>query len=193
MLRAMLAGVVMALGAPLGTSAMAAELNADGLHVAPWIEETFLDLREDLGDATANGQRFAVIVEQRGCIYCTRMHEEVFSDPEIAEILEDDFFVVRLNMHGALEATDFDGEAMEERELVRRWRNMFTPTMMFFRAEVPEGATGAEAAVVTMPGAFEKGTMFDLLTWVLAEGYDGEEDFQRYHARMINARREAGN
>jgi hypothetical protein len=44
MLRAMLTGAVLALCAP----AAAAELNADGLHVAPWIEETFLDLREDL-------------------------------------------------------------------------------------------------------------------------------------------------
>ncbi|MFW5655584.1 MAG: thioredoxin family protein [Roseicyclus sp.] len=189
MLRAILTGAVLALGAP----AAAVEVNADGLHVAPWIEETFLDLREDLAEAGADGRRLAIIVEQRGCIYCTRMHEEVFVDPEIAELLSEDFYVVRLNMHGALEATDFDGAAMEERELVRRWRNMFTPTMMFFRQDVPDGVTGAEAAVVTMPGAFERGTMLDLLTWVLEEGHDGEEDFQRYHARMVNARRESGN
>jgi thioredoxin-related protein len=129
-----------------------------------------------------------VIVEQRGCIYCTKMHEEVFVQPRISELLEEEYYVVRLNMHGALEAVDFDGEAMEERDLVRRWRNMFTPTMLFFRQEVPEGMTGAEAAVVTMPGAFEGNTMFDLLNWVLAEGYDGEEDFQRYRARLINER-----
>jgi hypothetical protein len=105
------------------------------------------------GDSQCAGQRFVVIVEQRGCIYCTRMHEEVFVEPRIAQLLDEEFFVVRLNMHGSLEAVDFDGEAMEERDLVRRWRNMFTPTMHFFRDEVPEGMTGAEAAVVTMPGA----------------------------------------
>jgi thioredoxin-related protein len=43
--------------------------------------DTFLDLREDLETANAQGQRFVVIVEQRGCIYCTRMHEEVFVEP----------------------------------------------------------------------------------------------------------------
>ena len=188
-MRAILLGAVLALGSPSG----AAELNADGLHVAPWIEETFLDLREDLAEATAQGKRFAVIVEQRGCIYCTKMHEEVFVDPRIAEMLDEDYYVVRLNMHGALEAVDFDGTAMEERDLVRRWRNMFTPTMMFFREDVPEDMTGAEAAVVTMPGAFEKFTMMNLLTWVLEEGYDGEEDFQRYHARRIETLMEAEN
>jgi thioredoxin-related protein len=96
-------------------------------------------------------------------------------------------------MHGSLEAVDFDGEAMEERDLVRRWRNMFTPTMHFFSDEVPDGMTGAEAAVVTMPGAFEVETMFNLLNWVLQEGYDGEEDFQRYHARLLNERQETEN
>lgn len=189
----MLRGIAVGLALTMTGPAFAAELGDDGLHIAPWIEETFLDLREDLATANAEGQRFAVIVEQRGCIYCTRMHEEVFVDPRIAQLLDEEFYVVRLNMHGSLEAVDFDGTAMEERDLVRRWRNMFTPTMHFFRAEVPEGMTGAEAAVVSMPGAFEVGTMYNLLNWVLEEGYDGEEDFQRYHARMISERSEQEN
>jgi thioredoxin-related protein len=66
---------------------------------------------------------------------CTRRSS---SSLDIAQLLDEEFFVVRLNMHGSLEAVDFDGEAMEERDLVRRWRNMFTPTMHFFRDEVPE-------------------------------------------------------
>jgi thioredoxin-related protein len=189
MLRAIAVGLALTLAGP----AVCAEIGEDGLHIAPWIEDTFLDLREDLETANAQGQRFVVIVEQRGCIYCTRMHEEVFVEPRIAQLLDEQFYVVRLNMHGSLEAVDFDGEAMEERDLVRRWRNMFTPTIHFFRDEVPDGVTGAEAAVVTMPGAFEVETMFNLLNWVLQEGYDGEEDFQRYHARLFNERMQAEN
>ena len=104
----------------------------------------FRDLREDLAEATANGQRLAIIIEQRGCIYCTTMHEEVYVEPDILEMLSEDFFFVRLNMHGSTEVTDFDGELMEEREIVRRWRNLFTPTILFFPTEVPEGITGAE-------------------------------------------------
>ena len=43
---------------------------------------------------------------------------------------------------------------------------------------------------VTGPGAFSPGTTFDLLTWVKEERYldQSEEDFQRYHARMIRER-----
>ena len=172
--------------------AAATELGDDGLHVVPWVETTFFDLREDLADATAAGQRLLVMIEQRGCIYCTHMHEEVYPTPVIETLLNDAFFVVRLNMHGSAEVIDFDGEVMEERDISRRWRNMFTPALMFFPETVDEGVTGAEAAVVTMPGAFGVGTLHDLMIWVLEHGYEGEEDFQRYHARMITERAESG-
>jgi thioredoxin-related protein len=172
--------------------AASAEVGDDGLHVVPWIETTFLDLREDLADANAAGQRLLVMVEQRGCIYCTHMHEEVYPTEVIEALLTDAFYVVRINMHGSAEVIDFDGEAMEERDLARRWRNMFTPTLMFFPEEVEAGLTGAEATVAMMPGAFGVGTLHDLMNWVLAHGYDGEEDFQRYHARMISERAATG-
>ena len=76
-------------------------------------------LREDLAEATANGQRLMVMIEQRGCIYCSRMHEEVWVVPDILQMLEEEFYVVRINMHGSTEVTDFDGETMEEREIAR--------------------------------------------------------------------------
>lgn len=183
----------MILGATLALSGTArAELGDDGLHVAPWLNQTFMDLREDLGDATAQGKRFAVIIEQRGCIYCSRMHEEVWIEPDILQLLEEEFFFVRINMHGSTEVTDFDGETMEERQIARRWRNLFTPTILFFPEDVPEGLTGIEAAAVVMPGAFGRWTTFNMLNWVLEQGYDGEEDFQRYHARMFAEQAAAG-
>ncbi len=60
----------------------AAELGDDGLHKTDWMRDTFKDLREDLEDANVEGKRLMVMIEQRGCIYCTRMHEQVFPRPE---------------------------------------------------------------------------------------------------------------
>lgn len=62
----------------LALPASGTELGEDGLHKTDWMRNTFKDLREDLEEANAEGKRLAVIVEQRGCIYCTKMHEEVF-------------------------------------------------------------------------------------------------------------------
>ncbi|MFG6582986.1 thioredoxin family protein [Sulfitobacter sp. 1A12779] len=168
----------------------AAELGDDGLHKTPWMRDTFKDLREDLEEARGEDKRLMLMFEQRGCIYCTKMHEEVFPTPEIADYIDENYFVVQLNLHGDIEVTDFDGETLSEKQMARKWGILFTPTLMFLPHEVPEEATVPQAAVAVMPGAFGKGTTLDMLTWVNEERYalDGDEDFQRYHARMIQER-----
>ena len=166
---------------PLG----ATPLGDDGLHKATWMHDTFKALREDLAEAEAEGKRLALIIEQRGCIYCARMHEEIFPMPEIDALLNEDFFVVQINMFGDVEVTDFDGETLSEKDMVRKWGALFTPTLMFFPDDVPEGQSAAQAAVATVPGAFGKWTTLNMLTWVLEEGYTTDEPFQKYHARKF--------
>ena len=168
----------------------AAELGDDGLHKTPWMRETFKDLREDLEEANGEGKRLVLFFEQRGCIYCTKMHEEVFPRPEVSQYIEDNYFVVQLNLHGDVEVTDFDGETLPEKDMARKWRVLFTPTILFLPEEVGEGATAPEAAVAAMPGAFGAGTTLDMFTWVNEKRYalDNGEDFQRYHARRIQER-----
>jgi thioredoxin-related protein len=171
--------------------AIGAEIGDDGLHKTDWMRETFKDLREDLAEANAEGKRLILIVEQRGCVYCTEMHEKVFPREDIASYLRENYFVVQMNLHGSIEMTDFDDDVRQERDMTRKWRLMFTPTMMFFPEEVPEGMTAPEAAVVVMPGAFYADTLINLLTWVNEKRYENEnEDFQRYHARMLQERGE---
>ncbi|RYH10712.1 thioredoxin [Tropicimonas sp. IMCC6043] len=174
------------LAAPLAL----AEIGDDGLHKEPWMRDTFKDLREDLEEANAEGLRLMLIFEQRGCIYCKKMHEEVFSKPEISDYIAENFFVVQLNMHGQTEVTDFDGEVLTESDMAKKWRLMFTPLILFLPEDLPEDMSAAEAAVATMPGAFGASTTGDLLVWVAEKGYEGEEDFQRYHARKLAERRE---
>jgi thioredoxin-related protein len=167
--------------------AHAVELGDDGLHKTDWQRDTFLDLRDDLAEANAEGKRLLIMFEQRGCIYCTRMHEEVFPDPKIAAMLRDTYFVVQMNLFGDIEVTDFDGTTLPEKEMAQRWGVMFTPTLMFLPEEVPEGLSAARASVATMPGAFGKGTTAALLTWVHDHGYESGEHFQKYLARTMQA------
>ena len=162
-----------------------AEMGDDGLHKAPWMRDTFKDLSEDLADANAEGKRLMVIIEQRGCIYCKKMHEDVFSVVKIADYIEKNFFVVQINMFGDVEVTDFDGTILPEKEMVRRWGALFTPSVMFFPEEVVEDVSANQAAVATMPGAFGKHTTFNMLNWVVEHGYAGDESFQKYHARKF--------
>lgn len=163
----------------------AAEIGDDGLHKAAWMRDTFKDLGEDLAEATAEGKRLMVIVEQRGCIYCKKMHEEVFVVPEVSQYIEDNFFVVQINMFGDVEVTDFDGETLPEKDMVKRWGALFTPSIYFFPEQVDGSKSAAQEAVATMPGAFGRWTTFNMLTWVVEKGYEGDEPFQKYHARKF--------
>lgn len=171
-------------------SAYAAELGDDGLHKTDWMRDTFKDMAEDLAEANDEGKRLLIMFEQRGCIYCTKMHKEVFPNEEITAMIEDNFFVVQLNLYGDVEVTDFDGETLSEKDMARKWGILFTPTMMFIDDTVDAGKTAPQAAVASMPGAFGKGTTLDMLTWVAEKRYalDNGEDFQRYHARRIQER-----
>ena len=164
----------------------AAELGDDGLHKAAWMRDTFKDLREDLAEANAEGKRLAIIFEQRGCIYCKQMHEEVFPDSEVDSFIRENYFVIQMNMFGDVEVTDFDGEALPEKEMARKWGLMFTPTLMFFPEEVSEGVAAPQAAVAVMPGAFKKGTTLAMLRWVVEKGYETDEPFQKYLARQLS-------
>lgn len=165
--------------------AMAVELGDDGLHKPDWLRETFKDLREDLAEANSEGKRLLISVEQRGCIYCTKMHEEVFPDPKIDALIRDHYFVVQMNLFGDVEVTDFDGTVLSEKDMATRWGVMFTPTLIFLPETVADGATAADAAVAMMPGAFGKGTTAALLTWVRDRRYESGEHFQKFLAEQM--------
>ena len=177
----------------LGNMVAAATVGDDGLHIQPWIRDTFKDLQEDLDEANEEGKRLAIFFEQRGCIYCTKMHESVYPDPELSNYIDENFFVIQLNLHGDLEVVDFDGNTLTEKQIARKWGILFTPSVIFLPEEVEEGKTAIQSAVAMMPGAFGRGTTLDMFTWVNEKLYelDSDEDFQRYHARRINERRAA--
>ena len=174
-------------------SAFAAQIGDDGLHKQSWMRDTFKDLREDLDEANLEGKRLVLMFEQRGCVYCSKMHKDVYSREKVSNYIDENFFVVQLNLHGDLEVTDFDGEILSEKAMARKWNILFTPTVLYLPQEVGEGLTATQAAVSFMPGAWSAATTIDMLTWVKEELYllDNGEDFQRYHARRFNERKAA--
>jgi thioredoxin-related protein len=173
--------------------AFSTEIGDDGLHKQNWMRDTFKDLREDLDEANMEGKRLVLMFEQRGCIYCSKMHKDVYSRDNVSNYIDENFFVVQLNLHGDLEVTDFDGEVLSEKAMARKWNILFTPTVLYLPQEVDDNLTATEASVSFMPGAWSAGTTLDMLTWVNEERYllNSGEDFQRYHARRINERKAA--
>lgn len=182
----------LAFNAVLALPALSVEIGDDGLHKQDWFSITFRDIAEDIEEAAAEGKRLAIVYEQRGCIYCRKLHEELLADPEVRDFIKAHFKVVQYNMFGDEEVTDLDGEVLTEKTAARKWGYVFTPTIVFLPEEPPEGKSVAEAAAATMPGAFGKWVFLHMFEWVAQKGYENGEHFQKYHARRLAELRAAG-
>jgi thioredoxin-related protein len=115
----------------------------DGLYTESWFLQSFLDLSDDLSETTAQGKRFVIMWELKGCPYCRETHFVNFADPEIRNYVRSNFVVLQLNIQGSRKVTDFDGQELEERELARKYGVRFTPTFQFF-GENPEALAQLE-------------------------------------------------
>lgn len=171
-----------------------ADVGPDGLHSESWFKESFLDLPADLKEADEAGKRLVVIIEQSGCVYCRKVHEEVLSDPWVSNYIRENFDVVQLNMFGDRPVTDFDGVELPEKEIVQRWGIIFTPTVVFFPAFSANSSkqSGAELSIAQMPGLFGKLTFRDMFEWIASDAYRHEPNFQRFHIKKLADYRASG-
>lgn len=162
----------------------------DGIYHQGWFAQSFLDLKEDHGEARAAGQRLAIIFEQRGCIYCTRMHTEVLALKYVNEYVRANYRIVQFDLWGAREVTDFDGAKLPEKKLAERWGVLFTPTVVFFKDDLAglDRQWGAPLEVARMHLGIGAGTFYDMFVWVAARVYEHDRNFQRFHLERMAER-----
>jgi thioredoxin-related protein len=118
-----------------------ATLTDDGLYHEPWFLQSLLELADDLDGAAAQGKRFAILWELRGCPYCRDTHLINFARPDIADFIKARFDILQLNIIGAREVVDFDGEKLSEKQFAQKYGVRFTPTFQFF----PDASAGLAA------------------------------------------------
>jgi thioredoxin-related protein len=165
------------------------QLAEDGLYQQSWFVQSFLHLEEDYAEAEKSGKRFAVIFEQRGCIYCTRMHKEVLSQRFVNDYVRENFHIVQLNLWGSREVVDFDGTRLPEKKLAERWGVLYTPTIVFYKDGLSAFAgKWPPLEVARLPLGFEADTFYDIFTWVRAKVYEQDGSFQRFHVARHNER-----
>lgn len=180
----------------LASGPVAAEtrLGDDGLYTQDWFATSLLDLRDDLTEAAAAGKRLAVIWEQKGCPYCRDLHTINLADPKAADWIRQRYHILQLNLFGDREVTDFDGKVLPEKELARRWRVTFTPSILYFpeTLEQTRGKPGHEIEVARMPGYFRPFHFISMFEYVWDKRYAGDQDFQRYIHEKAAANQAAG-
>ena len=99
-----------------------------------WFKVSFLDLFEDIEDATDNNKRLLVYYYQDGCPYCKKLLEENFSQREISDKTQEYFDVVSINLWGDKEVTVGD-KTYTEKEFAEALKVQYTPTLLFFNED----------------------------------------------------------
>jgi len=97
-----------------------------------WFKESFLDLREDLNEASSAGKRIMLFFHQDGCPYCNALVERNLAQKNIKEYMQKNFDVIAINMWGDREVTYVNGKQYSEKKLAEGLRVQFTPTLLFY-------------------------------------------------------------
>jgi len=95
-----------------------------------WFKNSFLDIREDINEAAANGRRVMLYFYQDGCPYCAKLIQDNYTQRSIIEKTRKYFDVIAINMWGDREVTDLAGNTVTEKQFARAARVMFTPTLL---------------------------------------------------------------
>ncbi len=105
-------------------------------HSAPdWFKESFLEIQDDVDEATENSRHVLLFFQLNGCPYCDRMlHESFESDPYMSEI-QNHFDVIAINVKGDREIAFNEDTSVTEKELSEILNVRATPAIMFLNSE----------------------------------------------------------
>lgn len=121
----------LAQGAATGPAELEPGMQNPGYQEKPdWFKQSFLDIREDLADATAGDRRLILYFYQDGCPYCVKLLQEGLGDKAIGTLARERFDWIAINLWGDREVIGFTGESTSEKQLAADLKVQFTPTLL---------------------------------------------------------------
>lgn len=160
-------------------SARAQEPSPHAIDIPPWFANTFLDVKEDVGDAAREGRRLMVYFGQDGCPYCKLLMVNNFAQKSIVDKARRHFVAVAINMWGDREVTWTDGRTRSEKEFARFLDVQFTPTLLFF---------DEQGKVVARLNGYYPPNRFEAVLDYVAGRHEREQALSDYLARNVRER-----
>ena len=117
--------------ASVSTSLQSDMVNPGYQEKPAWFKESFLDLREDVDEATKNKKRVLLYFYQDGCPYCAKLLQDNLGQKKLADKTRKYFDVIAINMWGDKEVTDLTGKLTTEKKFTEQMKVMYTPTLVF--------------------------------------------------------------
>jgi len=149
--------------------------NPGSIEFPAWFKNSFMDIAEDIAEATAENKRLVLFFYQDGCPYCKKLIEFNFTQHDIVDKARATVDVLAINMWGDREVTWLDGEAMSEKEFAKKMRVMFTPTMLFL---------DEQGKVALRINGYYKPAKFKAALEYVAQHGEKKERFAEYYQRV---------
>jgi len=103
-------------------------------HSMPeWFKQSFMDIPEDISEATEEDKHFMMFMTLKFCPYCTKMLNENFVQTADNYLyLKKNFDVVGIDIRGSKEITLDEDTTLSEIEYATSLNIQYTPTILFF-------------------------------------------------------------
>lgn len=150
------------------------------VEMPTWFKSSFLDIKDDIAEATKSGKRVMIYFHQDGCPYCAKLVNDNFKDKETVDYLAKHFDSLDINMWGDRDITGLDGKRYNEKSYSASLKVWFTPTILFF------DETGKIALRIN--GYYPKDKFLIALRYV-AEKKNTKLTFSEYYKQFSNTKK----
>jgi thioredoxin-related protein len=101
-------------------------------HTLPgWFKESFLEIADDVDEATEEGRHVLLFFDLNGCPYCDRMLEESFEKDPLASYIQANFDTIAINIQGDREIAFNEEISVTEKQLGEILKVYSTPALVF--------------------------------------------------------------
>jgi thioredoxin-related protein len=102
-------------------------------HSMPeWFKNSFLEINDDIEEATENNKHLMLFMTLKFCPYCTKMLETNFVEgTKLQPYIKKNFDVIGIDIKGSKEIALNEDTTMTESEYARELKVQYTPTLLF--------------------------------------------------------------
>ncbi len=101
-------------------------------HEAPgWFKESFLEIADDVDEATEEGRHVLLFFQLNDCPYCDRMLEESFETDPLTSYIQQHFDSIAINVRGDRDIAFNEEISVTEKELSEILEVRATPAILF--------------------------------------------------------------
>ena len=112
------------------------QITGGAIHEAPsWFKESFLDIAEDVDEASEADKHLLLFFQLNACPYCDRMLRESFENEPLQSLIQTHFDAIAINVKGDRDIAFNDEIEVTEKELSEILNVRATPAILFLDAD----------------------------------------------------------